>query len=97
MILGSVVVDEIILPIEQMTLEHGRVIFWAHRSGPIPARERGFTDVEIFGRDGTSIGSVWVYIPGWPDLEPGGTLTVPFPIMLTSMSPVGGEAEANSP
>jgi hypothetical protein len=96
--IGTLLVNEVILPIAYVRMIRGEITFIARRHGPLRGYAGGVTDVELFGADGSAIGSVRANIPAWPDLDDESTLTIPLPMRITEMVDLeGGGAEANSP
>jgi hypothetical protein len=90
--IGTLVVNEVILPIVHVLMGRGEILFVARRNGPLRGYAGGVTDVELFGADGSAIGSVRADIPAWPDLDDESTLTIPLPMRITEMVELSGGA-----
>lgn len=85
---GSLVFNEVIMPIVDVRLRDGTIIFVGRAQGPFPAFEGGETDVRVVGEDGIDIGTVRLPLPKWE----GGknsewTVTADFPIRLLEVMP----------
>lgn len=86
MILGTVVIDEVIMPIHRITLDDGKILLHAHRCDWRNLRING--DISVHAPDGTVIFSA-PSIPGdtlTNDHDEGLTITLPIKVSEASRS-----------
>jgi len=95
--LGTLVVNEIVLPIIDIRLQEGLLYYIGRLGGPISAFEGGLTEFEVFGEDGRLIGSWRSAMSSWPAIEEGHGLTIPVSMSLIEVRETGGPWQAVRP